>query len=221
LEAFAYSVSHDLRAPLRAMQGFAQALLDDCSDQLNAAGSNYARRIVGAANRLDALIQDLLCYSRLAHCSLELGPVDMQRVISEVLAQLEAVIRDSRTSMKLPGPFLPVIAHHCTLVQALGNLVSNAIKFVPPGVQPCIEVRMEPRAGEARLWIQDNGIGIPPEFHSRIFRVFERLHGVETYPGTGVGLAIVRKGVERMGGKVGVQSAPGQGSRFWIDLPVA
>jgi signal transduction histidine kinase len=221
LEAFAYSVSHDLRAPLRAMQGFAQALLEDCVGELSEAGLDYARRIISAATRLDTLIQDLLSYSRIAHIKLELNRVELREVVREALAQMEAPLREASAVVTQPSALVAVTAHQPTLVQVLGNLLSNACKFVAPGTRPVIRVDVEDLGALARLWVQDNGIGVAPEFHQRIFRVFERLHGVETYPGTGVGLAIVRKGVERMGGRVGIESAPQQGSRFWIELPRA
>jgi PAS domain S-box-containing protein len=221
LEAFAYSVSHDLRAPLRAMQGFAQALLEDCSAELSSTGLDYAHRIISAATRLDTLIQDLLLYSRISHSTLDLGLVQTDVVLEEALANLEAPFHDSNANLQIIRPLLPVVAHHSTLVQVVGNLLSNAVKFVASGVRPEIRVRMESLGKVGRLWVEDNGIGIAPEFHNRIFRVFERLHGVEAYPGTGVGLAIVRKGIERMGGRVGVDSAPQTGSSFWIELPLA
>lgn len=220
LEAFAYSVSHDLRAPLRAMQGFAQALREDCAGQLGEEGIDYADRIVSASLRLDALIQDLLLYSRLAHTELELTRIDTARAVEEALAQLEVPIQEGGASVTIETPLIPVIAHHATLVQAIGNLLSNAIKFVSPGTSPQVKVRMEPIGALVRLTVEDNGIGIAPEFQQRIFRVFERLHGIEAYPGTGVGLAIVRKGIERMGGRIGLESVPQQGSRFWIELPM-
>jgi signal transduction histidine kinase len=118
-------------------------------------------------------------------------------------------------------PLPPVVGHEATLSQVLANLLCNGAKFVPPGRAPVLDVRAEARNGVVRLWVEDNGIGIQQEHQERIFGVFERLHGSEEYPGTGIGLAIVRKGVERMGGKVGVESSPGAGSRFWIELPTA
>ena len=104
------------------------------------------------------------------------------------------------------------------LGQVVGNLVSNAIKFVPNERQPRVQIRAEDTGDSVRLWVEDNGIGIAPEHRERIFRIFERLHGMETYPGTGIGLALVQKGVDRLGGRVGVESVEGAGSRFWIEL---
>ena len=219
LEAFGYSVSHDLRAPLRAMQGFTQALMEDYSDVLDKVGQDYARRISKAAQRMDVLIEDLLAYSRLSRAELELKPIDLDLLIAEIIAQLESEIRQRQAQIIVVSPLLPAIAHRVTLVQVLINLLMNAIKFVAPGVQPQIKIWTEARPDQVRLWIQDNGIGIAPEHQERIFRVFERLHGVESYPGTGIGLAIVRKGAERMGGQVGVESSLGVGSRFWLELP--
>jgi signal transduction histidine kinase len=145
----------------------------------------------------------------------------MRMVINEALAHLEAPLRGADAFVEREEPFFQVVGHHSTLVHVVGNLLSNAIKFVAPGVRPQVQVRMELRDDWARLWVQDNGIGIPLEYQGRIFRVFERLHAVDAYPGTGVGLAIVRKGVERMGGRTGVDSEQGKGSHFWVDLPAA
>ncbi|MBD1888816.1 CHASE3 domain-containing protein [Coleofasciculus sp. FACHB-SPT9] len=253
LEAFAYSVSHDLRAPLRAMQGFSHALLEDYSDSLDAIGQDYAQRIITASQRMDTLIQDLLDYSRLSRTEIRLQPIHLEAVVVEVLAQLEPELRQKQVQVTVEPPLPQIVGHRTTLIQVLTNLLNNAIKFIAPGVQPQVRVWAEVRErGEAeeqgivetraiastaeepesnqpsassqfwvRLWIEDNGIGIAPEHQQRIFRVFERLHGIESYPGTGIGLAIVRKGLERMGGHAGVESQAGEGSRFWIDLPKA
>ena len=218
LESFAYSVSHDLRAPLRAMEGFANALLEDYADRLDETGRDYARRVVAAAAHMDTLIQDLLSYSRLSRTELKAATVDLESVLGEVLHQFSADIERSGAQMRIERPLPEVVGDHATLVNVLSNLISNALKFVEPGVRPRVSIRAEETGDKVRLWVEDAGIGIAPEYHDRIFRIFERLQGVENYPGTGIGLAIVKKGLERMGGQVGVDSAPGRGSRFYIDL---
>ncbi len=221
LEAFTYSVSHDLRAPLRAMEGFSQALLEDYADRLDPVGQDYAHRIAAAAQHMDTLIQDLLAYSRLSRIEIKLRPVMLEGVVQEALSLLTPEIQEKSAQVTVERPLPRLVGHHATLVQVVGNLLSNAIKFVAPGVKPHVRVWAEECAEWVRLWVEDNGIGIAAEHHELIFRIFERLHGVETYPGTGVGLAIVRKGVERLGGRVGVESEPGRGSRFWVELPPA
>jgi len=219
LEAFAYSISHDLRAPLRAMQGFSRALQEDYAEQLDEKGRDYAERVVSAAERMDSLIGDLLEYSRITRSELRLGTVDLDEVIEDTLQQLEAGIRDKGALVTVEGPLQQVKAHYATILQVVANLVSNAVMFVAPGVKPEVRIGGEERNGWVRLWVADNGIGIAPEYRERIFRIFERLHGMETYPGTGIGLAVVSKGMERMGGRVGMESEEGKGSEFWIELP--
>jgi PAS domain S-box-containing protein len=232
LKSFTFSVSHDLRAPLRAVQGFAEALLQDYTDKLDTEGQDYARRILAAAQRMDHLIQDLLTYSRLSRADFRLQPVDLNVVVADVLASFEVAGQEQKAQITVEEPLPQVIGDYSTLVQVMDNLLNNAIKFVSPDVRPRVRVWAEffssgsaPSSGEergwVRLWVEDNGIGLAPEYHDRIFQIFERLHGIETYPGTGVGLAIVRKGVLRLGGQVGVESSPGQGSKFWIELPKA
>jgi signal transduction histidine kinase/CHASE3 domain sensor protein len=221
LEAFGYSVAHDLRAPVRAMQSFAAALIEDNADQLEPLGQEYARRIVVAGERMEQLIDDLLSYSRLSRAELSFGVVAVRQALDSALAQLAEPIAASGASIRIVEPLPAVVAHRTTLVQVFANLLSNAITFVAPGVTPEITVRAAVSGRVARIALQDNGIGIAPEHQERIFRVFERLHSVEQYRGTGIGLAIVRKGVERMRGRVGVESTLGQGSRFWFELPLA
>lgn len=218
LEAFAFSVSHDLRAPLRAMQGFSQALLEDYGPRLDETGQDFARRIAASAHDMDALIQDLLAYSRIGRLELHLGTVDLASVLAAAQAQLAAEIQDSQAHIALEGPWPAVKGHQATLCQVVANLLGNALKFVSPGVPPRVRLWTEQADQRVRLWIEDNGFGIAPEHQERIFRIFERLHGAETYAGTGIGLAIARKGMQRMGGQIGVQSQLGQGSRFWIEL---
>jgi signal transduction histidine kinase len=220
LEAFSYSVSHDLRAPLRGMQGFSQALLEDYGDRLDETGQDYARRILAAAGRMEVLIEDLLTYGRLSRVEIDPQQVALSPALREAQAQIEEAIARRGARIRVDEPLPAVRAHRPTLVQVLANLLSNAVKFVPEDRVPEVRVWAENGGGRIFLYVEDNGIGVAPEHQSRIFDVFERLHGRETYPGTGIGLAIVRRGVERMGGHAGVASEPGRGSRFWIDLPV-
>ncbi len=216
LQSFAYSVSHDLRAPLRAIQGFADALLEDYAQDLDLVGIDYAQRVVSAAQRMDTLIQDLLIYSRLSRDDIQLKPIALENILSDMLNELESYLQDAEITIRQPLP--RVIGHHTTLLQILTNLTTNAVKFVAHGVRPQVKIWTEQRQDMIRLWVEDNGIGIALEHQERIFRIFERLHGIESYPGTGVGLAIVQKAVFRLNGRVGLESAPGEGSKFWIEL---
>jgi signal transduction histidine kinase len=222
LEAFTYSVSHDLRAPLRAIRGFADALVEDFPEALGPVGVDYAERLRNASARMTRLIDDLLAYSRLRRGELTLEPVDLDACVHEAMLQIEPQLT-ARHAVVDVEPDLPLVTGHAVvLTQVLGNLLSNAVKYVPPDRSPAVGVRAEPREDKVRVWVEDNGIGIEPEYHQRIFRVFERLHGGDAYgSGSGVGLALVKRGVERLGGSVGVESAPGQGSRFWFEVGAA
>lgn len=217
LDAFVYSIAHDLRAPLRAMQGFAGLLVDEAGAALSATGRDYAARIDKAAQFMDTMLGDLLAFSRVSQLHVELTAVKLQPVVTSVLARLEKDIQKGGAHMESPGPWPVVRAHEPTLTQVLFNLTSNALKFVAPGVPPLIRLRAEERGEFIRVWVEDNGIGIAPGHQEQIFRPFNRLLG-EKYAGTGIGLTIVQKGIERMGGKVGVESASGKGSRFWFEL---
>jgi PAS domain S-box-containing protein len=219
LESFAHSVSHDLRAPLRAMEGFATALKEDYGDALGDEGGEFVEHIICAARRMDALTSDLLAYSRLGRKEIRWEPVGLDLVLSDAVAALEQEIHDCNARLDIPSE-LPVVCGHATmLVQSITNLISNAMKFVDANTTPHIRVRTERLPEQrVRIWIEDNGIGISKANQSRIFNVFERLHGVESYPGTGIGLAIVRRACERLGGACGVESDLGSGSRFWFEL---
>ena len=218
LEAYAHSISHDLRAPLRAMHGFSQALLEDSAERLDEAGKDYARRIAAAAQRMDRLTQDLLAYSRVSRSEIAVAEVDLGGAVRNAIAQLEADITACGARVTVHDPLLAALGHRPSIEQSVANLVANGLKFVPKGRAPEIDIRAERRNGAVRLWVEDNGIGIDPAHHERIFSVFERLHGVTEFAGTGIGLAIVRKSLERMGGRAGVESALGRGSRFWLEL---
>ena len=220
LETFVYSIAHDLRAPLRAMQGFAQLLVQDHAKNLNEEGRNYANFINTAAQTMDGLLADLLAFSHISQQRIELVPVALETVVQSALSGCETEILESQDRIENIPPWPTVLAHAATLRQVLVNLIGNAVKFVASKT-PLVRLRSEERPGGiVRIWVEDNGIGIPVEFHERIFQVFQRLH-TTVYAGTGIGLAIVQKGVERMGGRVGLESAPGAGSKFWIELSQA
>lgn len=218
LNAFAYSVSHDLRAPLRAMEGFANALLEDYEDRLDQEGREYCQHIVHSAERMDVLINDLLSYSRLGRAELRMQSINLEHAVRDAIEQLESEITESKASVTVEGVFPNLTIHYSILVQVLANLISNSLKFVAPDVTPEVKIWAEPREDAVRLWVEDNGIGIDATYQERIFRVFDRLHGIETYPGTGIGLAIVARAVGRLGGKCGVESSSGLGSRFWVEF---
>lgn len=230
LEAFAYSISHDLTVPLRAISGLTQLLLRDSSSQLDAIAQNYLKRIDEATELMSTLIENLLDYSRISSVDLQLEPTHLSTIVTQALTQLATELEQTQAIVMVEEPLRVVLAHPHTLLRVVINLLSNAIKFVAAHSQPQIRIWAEELTeaddcatdGEStfaiRLWIEDNGVGIAPDSHERIFEMFERLHGVEAYPGMGIGLAIARQGVERMGGHIGVESTLGQGSRFWIKL---
>jgi signal transduction histidine kinase len=218
LEAFCYTIAHDLRAPLRAQHSFAQALLDEYGSRLDDEGRDYAQRIRSAAERLENLVDDLLDYSRISRKEIESNRVDLHKIVSEVCAEMAFSINETSAQVEIQPFHCEVLAHEVTLRVAITNLVSNALKFKKTESPPSIRISAESRGENIRLWIGDCGIGIAPEYFEQIFGVFHRLHKSGQYPGTGVGLAIVKKAVERMGGQVGVEAEPGVGSRFWIEL---
>jgi len=220
LETFVYSIAHDLRAPLRTMQGFSQLLVQDHAADLNEQGKDYANFIDTAAQTMDRLLTDLLAFSHVSQQKIELAAVELEAVVKSALAGCETEILESQARVKAISPWPAVRAHATTLRQVLVNLIGNAVKFVS-GKTPRVRLYAEELPGGiVRIWVEDNGIGVPAEFQERIFQVFQRLHPTG-YAGTGIGLAIVQKGVERMGGRAGVESAPGGGSRFWVELPKA
>jgi len=218
LEAFSYSVSHDLRAPLRAIEGFASALREDCGSKLDPAAHEYLQQIMNASTRMNRLVRDLLEYGRLGRVELS-----MQSIRVSQLA--EKLLRENYSGEKVVvqgDSWLAVLAHEPTLTQMLLNLISNGLKFQKPDTAPRVEIAItRGDEGMVRIAVADNGIGILPQHLGKLFRVFERLHGVEEYPGTGIGLAIVKRGSERMGGRCGAESKEGEGSTFWVELPEA
>jgi signal transduction histidine kinase len=215
LEHFSYTITHDMRAPLRTMQGFGHMLLGDAEDNLSPKRRDFLRRIVDSAGRMDNLITDTLNYSKIMRQELELGPVDATALLHgmvESYSQFQPPKADIHIKSHIPL----ILANEAGLTQCFSNLLGNAVKFVHPDRIPRVQVRAEDRGQYVRLWFEDNGIGIPKQYHEQIFIMFQRLS--KTYEGTGIGLALVRKTVERMKGKIGVESEPGQGSRFWMEL---
>lgn len=222
LESFTYSASHDLRTPLRGIEGFSTLLLDEHADQLDEQGREYLQRIQRATLHMSQLVSDLLAYSRLQQLTEHSEPVALSACVQAVAApfrdELEA--RQGQLSALMPDD-LCVQASPQGLAIVLRNLIDNALKFTPAHDAP--RVRIEARAvGErVRLSVSDQGIGFDMRYHDRIFGMFQRLHRQDQIPGTGIGLALVQKAVERMGGQIRAQSAPGQGARFEMDLPRA
>jgi signal transduction histidine kinase len=216
LETFNYSVSHDLRAPLRAIEGFSAALREDLPAAQSAEVREDLAQIGSAIRRMNALIDDLLDYSRVSRDDMEMADVDLQDLMGGVI-QIDpgAAIR---TAIE---PGVRVRAQRTALTQALVNLVDNALKFHKPGLPAAVHIVASRHNNSVRIAVKDDGIGIAPEHHERIFQIFQRLHTASAYPGTGIGLALVKRIAERFGGAVGVESEAGKGSTFWIDVPAA
>lgn len=221
LEAFSYSVSHDMRAPLRAMHGYAQILVEQYPGKvLDETAVDFLSRIARSAVRMDLLIQDVLSYTKVLRGHVTLEAVDLERLIADVI-DAHPQWRSANARIEVIGGIPKVIGNEALLMQCVSNLLSNAIKFVAAGTQPRVKIRPEQIGSDVRLWFEDNGIGIAPQDHGRIFRMFERIHPSAEFEGTGIGLTIVRKAIERLNGQVGFESTPGQGSKFWMQLPKA
>lgn len=217
LESYSYSIAHDMRAPLRTMSSFARLIQTEHGTQLDEAGQGYLERVITASQRLDHLVTDVLNYSSASRREMHLRPVNLEKLLDEAIRN-QGEFQSPRAVIDIRRPLPPVIAHEPSLMQVVNNLFSNAVKFVLPGVLPRVTVRSELKGEDVRVWFEDNGIGISKEDVERIFALFGRLHPAAEFEGTGIGLTIVRKAVERMGGKVGVESEPGKGSQFWIQL---
>jgi signal transduction histidine kinase len=217
LQEVLYNIAHHLRAPLRSMSSFSQILLDEYAPKLDAAGREFASTICTASARMDLLARDLLEYGRLAHIEIKLTVVNLDRALAAALARLLPAAESAKAEIIIERPLPDVMAHLEILQKVMVELVDNAIKFTRPGVAPRLRIWAERRNDKVRLWFDDNGPGIDPRYHERIFGVFERLHPQEPH-GTGIGLALVKQGMHRLGGDVGVESQPGHGSRFWVDI---
>ncbi|HEY0095745.1 MAG TPA: ATP-binding protein, partial [Archangium sp.] len=217
LQQFAYVASHDLQEPLRMVASYTQLLARRYKGKLDSDADEFIGYAVDGVNRMQRLIQDLLAYSRVGTRGHEFKPIDSGRALEKALANLKTLVDESEATV-VQGKLPPVMADETQLIQLFQNLVGNALKFhgeTPPRVL----VEAEREGNEWRFTVEDNGIGIEPQYYERIFVIFQRLHGKEEYAGTGIGLAICKKIVERHGGRIGLDSQPGQGTTFWFTLP--
>ena len=221
VEELLYTIAHDLRAPNRHMQSFAQLLLLEHADRLDDKARDYLGRIGAAAARSDEMIRDLLEYGRLSHEAVALAPVDLRQTVQAVLQAVAGEIQRRRAHVQFGREWPRVVANERLLEQILTNFVTNALTYAPPDREPEITISAESEGGKAVLRVQDNGIGIPPEQIGRVFEPFIRLPNTTNAPGTGMGLAIVKKAAERLNGAVGADSTPGKGSCFWLELQAA
>ena len=222
LRAFAYSVSHDLRAPLRAIGGFADIIARRHRKSLNEQGQHYFDNIVQASEQMNRLIDDLLAYSRLGRQTVRRQPVPLGDLLAQVTTILTERVVKTGAQISLPPPdTLPTLDSNWTLLnRVFTNLLDNALLYHRPGAPPRVAVSCQTEADRVIISISDNGIGITPEFHEKIFNIFQRLHSQTDYAGTGIGLATVKKAVELLGGQISVDSAVGEGSTFYVELPL-
>jgi signal transduction histidine kinase len=246
LETFTYTLAHDLKAPIRGMTGYCNILLEDFHDELSPGVDLIVKKLARTSRRMEVLVKDLLAFSKVSQQQVVLSNLEIEPILEDLLALRMPEVRKAVTVIK---PLHPVVAHKELLQQVLSNLIDNAWKFVRSDTLPEIIIHSEvvfhtspstrsgtllfsstdtskiaPKPAESassqiRLWVTDQGIGIPPEVHHKIFGIFERGVTSQSYEGTGMGLAIVARAMQRMGGTCGVESEPGKGSRFWIVLP--
>lgn len=216
LEAFSYSLSHDMRAPLRAIHSFSEIVIADYGDRIPE-GVEYLRKVINATGRMDRLIRDVLGFARLSRADITVSPVDVDTLVRDIILE-RPELQPPLALVTVEGSLPPVLGHDASLTQCLTNLIENAVKFVAAEVTPRVVVFASPAGEHVRICIRDNGIGVSAAGQKRLFNIFQRLHSPERFQGTGVGLAIVRKAAERMGGAVGIESAEGQGSTFWVEL---
>jgi signal transduction histidine kinase len=218
MQTFTYSIAHDLRGPLRALVNFSTLLESEYDGKIEEPGRDWLHRIKSAAERMDRLVSDLLAYGQLTHVEVTVVPISLESAVTKAMQDLSSEIRIRNAMFDVERPLPTVIGNIVLLNQVLLNLIGNAIKFVPPDKIPRIKIDASVVENRVRLCIRDNGIGIAPVYHDRIFDLFARLHKATEYSGTGIGLALVKKAMERMMGKVGVESVPGEGSCFWLEF---
>jgi PAS domain S-box-containing protein len=220
LETFAYTVSHDLKAPLRGIDGYSRLLEEDHVANLSDEGVTFVGNIRRGVAQLQQLIDDLLAYSRMERRTLNVGTVDVEPLVERVLHEREDDLASRGVRIvRVVTAGLTVRADRDGLTLALRNLLDNALKFTRDASPPVIEVGAKAEGDTCVVWVRDNGIGFDMKFHDRLYEIFQRLQRAEEYSGTGIGLTIVRKAVTRMGGRVWAQSEPGRGATFFLELP--
>ena len=217
---FAYAVAHDLKAPLRAMNSFGALLQQSATGRLDEREKDYLNRIQQGAMRMSALIDSLLAYSRMEHREQQLRPLTFGELVQETLESMASEIQSSGAEVDVDIDPAPVLADREGLQIALRNLLDNALKFSRDRTPPRIQVRGTRGTRDYTLEVSDYGIGFDPQYKDKIFDIFNRLHAVG-YEGTGIGLALVRKAINRMRGQVRAESTPGAGAKFFISLPLA
>lgn len=220
LEQFAYIASHDLQEPLRVIASFVQLLEKRQGDKLDPKAREYMGYIVDATGRMKDLINDLLSYSRLATRSQPAVDIALDQILAKAKANLGLLIAEQEAEISSPGPLPTVRAEASQMTMLLQNLLANAIRYHRPGHPPRITITSQRRDQEWLVAVSDNGIGIEERYYERIFRIFQRLHTRDEYPGTGIGLAICQKIIERHQGRIWVESSPGEGSTFYFTLPI-
>ena len=218
LESFSYSVSHDLRAPLRAISGFSEIIARRHRANLNEEGQHYIDNIVQASERMGHLIDDLLTYARLGRTGVRREPVSLASLVSEISKNLQSRLGENHGTLTVAENLPTVSGDRTLLSQVLTNLLENALIYHKPATPPQVSLTYANESRHIVVKVSDHGIGIPFKYHDKIFNMFQRLHSEEQYPGTGIGLATVRKSVELLGGSVWVESKPGEGSTFYVRL---
>ena len=218
LEAFSYSVSHDLRAPLRAISGFTQIIARRHRANLNEEGQHYVDNIIQGSERMGQLIDDLLTYSRIGRSEIHVRPVPLGDVLTPIALDLSVSLKEIGAELNIADDLPTVYGDPTLLTQIFHNLLSNALKYHRPNVSLRVTMDAKSEGNQVVIRIADNGIGIPNEYHQKIFNVFQRLHSEDKYPGTGIGLSIVKKSVTMLGGDVWVESVVGEGSVFYVRL---
>jgi len=220
LESFAYAVSHDLKTPLRAIDGFSHLLIESCSGKLSPTEQGYVDRVRRGALQMAALIDGLLAYSRIERRELHSASVDVREIIDEILAERhdEIVARGIALRYDVPNATLHVDREGLAMI--MRNLIENAIKFTRHVADPTIDIGGSVAELTLKIWVRDNGVGFDQAYHDQIFRIFQRLHRIEEYEGTGIGLALARKAAQRMRGQLWAESTLGKGATFYLDLPL-